>query len=89
MVVIDKDLIVELDGTGNVMEITDVIGIGSGGMFAECAARAMLKHTELSAEEIARSAMEIAADKCIYTSHVFRMEKAVGTREYVHEEDLT
>ena len=50
---IDKELIVELDGTGNVLEIDDVIGVGSGGQFAECAARALLKHTTLSAEEIA------------------------------------
>ena len=34
MIVIDKDLIIEMDGTGNVMEIEDVIGIGSGGQFA-------------------------------------------------------
>lgn len=45
---IDKNLIVELDGTGNVLEIEDVIGIGSGGQFAECAARALLAHTELT-----------------------------------------
>lgn len=53
MIVIDKDLIVELDGTGNVLEINDVIGIGSGGHFAECAARALLAHTKLSGEQIA------------------------------------
>jgi len=34
MLVIDKDLIVELDGTGNVIEVEDVIGVGSGGLFA-------------------------------------------------------
>lgn len=45
LIVIDKDLIVELDGTGNVLEIEDVIGVGSGGQFAECAARALMKHT--------------------------------------------
>lgn len=73
LVVIDKDLIVELDGTGNVLEIDDVIGVGSGGQFAECAARALLKHSTLGAEEIANEAMKIAADKCIYTSHQFIM----------------
>ena len=36
LVVCDKDLIVELDGSGNVIEINDIIGIGSGGLFAEC-----------------------------------------------------
>jgi ATP-dependent protease HslVU (ClpYQ) peptidase subunit len=43
-------LIVELDGTGNVIEIDDVIGVGSGGLFAECAAKALLDHTNLGAE---------------------------------------
>lgn len=50
MVVIDKDLIVELDGTGNVLEIADTIGIGSGGIHAECAARALLRNTKMTAE---------------------------------------
>ena len=49
LIVIDQNLIVELDGTGNVLEIDDVIGIGSGGQFAECAARALMSHTSLSA----------------------------------------
>jgi ATP-dependent HslUV protease subunit HslV len=48
MLVIDRNLIVELDGTGNVLEIDDVMGIGSGGLFAECAARALLAHTTLT-----------------------------------------
>ena len=69
LIVIDKDLIVELDGTGNVIEIEDVIGVGSGGFFAECAAKALLQHTDMNAEEIGRASMKIAADKCIYTSH--------------------
>ena len=51
------------------IEIDEVIGVGSGGLFAECAARALMQHTNLGAEEIARAAMQIAADKCIYTSH--------------------
>jgi ATP-dependent protease HslVU (ClpYQ) peptidase subunit len=36
LIVCDHDLIVELDGTGNVIEINDLVGIGSGGLFAEC-----------------------------------------------------
>jgi ATP-dependent HslUV protease subunit HslV len=72
-------LIVELDGTGNVLEISDVIGIGSGGIYAECAARALLKHTNMSAEEIANESMRIAADKCIYTSNTLLMEKVINT----------
>lgn len=77
LIVIDKGLIVELDGTGNVLEIEDVIGIGSGGLYAECAARALLAHTQLSGEEIAQESMKIAASKCIYTSDRFVMEKIV------------
>lgn len=73
LIVIDKDLIVELDGTGNVLEIEDTIGIGSGGMFAECAARALMAHTDLPAEKIALESMKIAANKCIYTSDKFIM----------------
>ena len=75
LIVVDKDLIVELDGTGNVIEIEDVIGVGSGGLFAESAAKALLTHTEMNAEQIARASMKIAADKCIYTSHEWLVEK--------------
>jgi len=75
LIVIDKDLIVELDGSGNVLEIDDVIGVGSGGLFAECAAKALMNHTSMGAEEIARAAMKIAADKCIYTSHEWIVQK--------------
>jgi ATP-dependent HslUV protease subunit HslV len=77
LLVIDKDLIVELDGSGNVLEIPDTIGVGSGGYFAECAARALLAHTSLSAEQIALESMKIAAQKCIYTSDQFIMQKIV------------
>ena len=52
-----------------------MIGVGSGGLFAECAAKALLQHTEMSAEEVARASMKIAADKCIYTSHNWLLEK--------------
>eukprot|EP01016_Furgasonia_blochmanni_P031233 TRINITY_DN3230_c0_g1_i7.p4 TRINITY_DN3230_c0_g1~~TRINITY_DN3230_c0_g1_i7.p4 ORF type:complete len:128 (-),score=12.92 TRINITY_DN3230_c0_g1_i7:103-486(-) len=76
LLVCDKDLIVELDGTGNVIEIdSGVIGIGSGGAFAECAARALLDIESISAEEIANKAMKIAAEKCIYTNSNFILEK--------------
>ena len=60
LIVCDHNLIVELDGTGNVIEINDLVGVGSGGLFAECkhilillfiqgAARALYDHTNLSA----------------------------------------
>lgn len=50
MIVVDKNLIVELDGSGNIIEIEDLIGIGSGGIIAESSAKALLLHTQLTAE---------------------------------------
>lgn len=70
LIVIDKEHIIELDGTGNVIEIHGgVLGIGSGGFFAVSAAKALITHTNMTAEEIAENAMKIAADLCIYTNH--------------------
>ena len=61
-----------VSGTGDVIEPDgDVIAIGSGGSFALSAARALVQHTELSAEQIAHNAMSIAADICVYTNHHF------------------
>jgi ATP-dependent HslUV protease subunit HslV len=69
MAVADKDRSFTLTGTGDVLEPDDgVIGIGSGGNYALAAARALLSIDGLSAEEIARRAMKIAADICVYTN---------------------
>lgn len=65
----------ELDGSGNVLEIDDVVGIGSGGLFAECAARALIDVDGFDSEKIAYKSMNIAAQKCIYTSNEFRYQK--------------
>ena len=62
LIVADKNMILILSGNG------DVAAIGSGGNYAYAAAKAMLKHTELSAEEIAVEAMDIAGELCIYTN---------------------
>ena len=68
MVVADAKTSLILSGTGDVVEPEDgVAGIGSGGPYALAAARALLP-LDLSAEEIARRAMKIAADICIYTN---------------------
>src|SRR5450631_2971651 len=68
MAVADSKTSLILSGTGDVVEPEDgLIGIGSGGPFALAAARALLS-LDLSAEEIARRAMKIAADICIYTN---------------------
>jgi ATP-dependent HslUV protease subunit HslV len=75
MAVADKDVSLVLTGTGDVVEPQDqLIGIGSGGPFALAAARAMLSETELEAEAIARKALKIAADLCIYTNDQITVE---------------
>ncbi len=69
MAVADKDVSLVLTGTGDVLEPEDgLIGIGSGGPFALAAARALIGFEALGAEEIARRAMAIAADLCVYTN---------------------
>ena len=72
---VDSETSLIVSGDGNVIEPTDgVIGIGSGGMYAAAAARALLKHSSLSAEEIVRESLLIAADICVYTNHQITVE---------------
>ena len=69
MIVADKETTLVLTGTGDVLEPDDaVMGIGSGGNYALAAARALL-HSDADAETIARSAMCIAAEICVYTNN--------------------
>lgn len=69
LLVASRDELLVLTGDGDVIEPDEgVAAIGSGGNYAQAAARALLRHTELSAADIARSAMEIAASMCIYTN---------------------
>jgi ATP-dependent HslUV protease subunit HslV len=64
-----------ISGSGDVIEPTDgIIGIGSGGSYATAAAKALMKHTELSAEEIVKASLEIAGDLCIYTNQNIKIE---------------
>jgi ATP-dependent HslUV protease subunit HslV len=75
LLVADKDNILLLSGSGEVIEPDHgAAAIGSGGGFALAAARAMLRHTEMSAAEIAEAALNIAADICIYTNHNITLE---------------
>ena len=70
MIVADKDQILMLSGTGEVMTPDGgVVAIGSGGNYALSAARALTENTDLSAHEIAEKALHIAADICVYTNH--------------------
>jgi len=76
MLVADKESTFLLSGTGDVVEPEKgVIGIGSGGTFAQAAALALLDNTELPADEIARKALAIAGDICIYTNHNVVLEE--------------
>ncbi len=69
MAVVDAEVSLLLSGTGDVLEPDDgLIGIGSGGPFALAAARALLDVEGMSAEAIARKAMVIAAEICVYTN---------------------
>ena len=69
MAVADAKASLVLTGTGDVLEPEDgVIGIGSGGNYALAAARALLDRPDMAAEDIARKAMSIAADICVYTN---------------------
>ncbi|MCW8916498.1 MAG: ATP-dependent protease subunit HslV [Magnetovibrio sp.] len=76
MLVSDKDVSLVLTGTGDVLEPDDgVVAIGSGGNYALAAARALVGQKDVPAEDVARKAMEIAADICVYTNSNFTIEK--------------
>ena len=69
LVVLDRKTTFLLSGTGDLIEPDEgIIGIGSGGPFAQAAAKALTRHTELPPREVAEHAMRIAAEICIYTN---------------------
>ena len=70
MIVANKDVSLLLSGTGDVIESDDgILAIGSGGPFANSAAKALIKNTDMNAKDIAIESLNIAADICIYTNH--------------------
>lgn len=72
MIVADKHITLLVSGDGNVIEpASGVFAIGSGGPYAAAAARALMDKTDLDAFEIAKTAMEIAADMDVYTNSNF------------------
>ncbi len=78
MAVVDAENTLLLSGTGDVIQPTDdVLGIGSGGDYAVAAARGLLAHSTLGAEEIVQAALEIAAGIDIYTNTNIVVEKLV------------
>jgi ATP-dependent HslUV protease subunit HslV len=76
LIVTDEENTYLISGTGDVVEPDDgIIAIGSGGSYALAAARALVQHTEMSAKEIAKASMKIAADICIYTNSNIKVEE--------------
>ena len=76
LVVADKDSSLIITGNGDVIEPEDsIMAIGSGGAFAQSAARALLQNTELDARDIVSKSLTIAADVCVYTNHNHTIEE--------------
>lgn len=76
LVVADASTTLLLSGTGDVIEPEyDLAAIGSGGPYAQAAARALLEHTELDARSIVEKSLNIAADICIYTNQNLTLEE--------------
>ena len=79
LLVADVEHTLIITGNGDVIEPDDgVAAIGSGGPYALAAARALLRHAELDAEGIAREAMSIAAEICVFTNNSVVLEKLEG-----------
>ena len=76
LAVADRDNSLVITGNGDVLEPEQgIVAIGSGGAYAQSAARALLENTDLPPEEIVRKSLQIAGDLCIYTnqSHVIEV----------------
>lgn len=76
MIAVSRDYSLIISGNGDVIESDDdVMAIGSGGAFAQAAARALVKHSSLTATEIAKESMKIASEICIYTNDHITIEE--------------
>jgi ATP-dependent HslUV protease subunit HslV len=74
--VADKNVSLIITGNGDVVEPEDgLIAIGSGGAYAQSAARALLQNTEMEARDIVEKALHIAADICVFTNHNLTIEE--------------
>jgi len=74
--VADRDASYIISGTGDVIEPEEgIMAIGSGGSFAESAARALFNNTEMNARDIVEASLNIAADICVYTNHNLTIEE--------------
>lgn len=76
MIAVNKDFSLIISGNGDVLESDDgIMAIGSGGPFAQAAARALTRHSDLDARRIAEEAMRIASEICIYTNENITVEE--------------
>jgi len=76
MIAVDEQQMYLISGNGDVIEPDEaIIGIGSGGVAAQAAAVAMIRHTELNARGIVEAAMKIAASVCVYTNDKIVIEE--------------
>jgi|SRR5690554_222212 len=76
LIAADRDTTLMLSGAGDVIEPEEgVIAIGSGGPYALSAARALMRHTQLSAREIAEASMQVAAEICVFTNTHLSVEE--------------
>lgn len=79
LIVADRESILLISGSGEVIEPDDgIAAIGSGGNYALAAARALAKHTDLSAGDLVLEAMKVAASICVYTNDHIIVEKIGG-----------
>lgn len=75
LIAVDTDSSLLLSGSGDVIESDDgILAIGSGGPYAQAAAKALISHSDLDAESICRKSMEIAASICVYTNEKIIVE---------------
>lgn len=75
LITVSSDTTLLIGGSGDVIEPTDgVIGIGSGGMYAVAAARALVAHTDMPPEDIVEQSLRLAADICVYTNKEIAVE---------------
>ena len=75
LAVADRDCSLIITGNGDVLEPEHgIVAIGSGGAYAQAAARALVEHTALSAEEVVRKSLGIAGDLCVYTNQNHTIE---------------
>jgi ATP-dependent HslUV protease subunit HslV len=76
LVIMDRKVTFLLSGNGDLIEPDDgIIGIGSGGAFAQAAAKALVRHSDLDARAIAEASMQVASEICVYTNSTLTIEE--------------